>query len=104
MPEILPTLTDVVPERQPSPPPNPHVARMPEQRHATTPSAPQPRVAARGSSLASMAVGALALGALALGALAIGRLAVHRLAVHRAHIGRLQIDELDVRRIHLHDE
>jgi hypothetical protein len=103
MPATVPTLTDVVVEN-PSAPPTPRVARVPEQRRVHTPPALVPRVAPRRSSGASMALGALALGALALGALAIGRLAIHRLSVSRARIGRLQIDDLDIRRIHLHEQ
>jgi hypothetical protein len=103
----VPTLTDVVVESDPSLPPTPNVARMPEQRHAHVPSAPLPRVAARAlpraHSVAGIAVTAFALGALALGALAIGRLAIHRLAVGRARIARLQIDDLDIRRLHLRE-
>lgn len=104
MPATVPTLTDVVVEPNTAAPPSPRVAHVPEQRDVRTPLAPVPRVASRGSSMSSMAVGALALGALALGALAIGRLAIHRLAVRRAHIGRLQIDDLDLGRIHVHEQ
>jgi hypothetical protein len=99
MPETVPTLTDAVVEPAP---PSPHAARVPAQRSAHTP--PAPRVAARGSALPSMAVGALALGALALGAVAIGRLVIHRLALRRANIGQLRIDDLDIGRIHVHGQ
>ena len=82
MPATVPTLTDVVEAPSPAAPPTPGAARVPQQRGLRTP--PAPRVASRGSSLPSVAVGALALGALALGALAIGRLVIHRLSVRRA--------------------
>jgi hypothetical protein len=101
MPETVPTLTDAVIESADTAPPLPQAARVPAQRNAHAP--PAPRVASRGSSLPSIAVGALALGALALGALAIGRLAIHRLALRRAHIGQLRIDDLDIGRIRVHE-
>lgn len=99
MPATLPTLTDVVAEPHPAPPPLPGEARVPEQRRVRTPPLPLPRVAVRGRSLAGVAVGALAFGALALGALAIGRLAIGALSLRRAHVGRLRVDELDIGRI-----
>jgi hypothetical protein len=102
MPATFPTLTDVVAETHLTPP-WPREARVPEQRNVRTPSALRPRVPARGSVVASLAVGALALGAFALGALAIGRLAIAALSVRHARIRRLQIDDLDIGHIHVRE-
>jgi len=102
MPEILPTLTDVVDEPKPTTPPLPAAARVPEQRGVRTPPA-RPRVAPRSRSVPAVAVGALALAALAVGAVAVGRLAIHRLSVRRAHIARLRIDELQIGRLNVRE-